>query len=318
MAKLKVVILKKHLLILLFPLLMQAQDTLKYRIAYYPTWAYDDLPAWKIDWGGLTHVILFSNGSTSTTSPYWLPCVNASDSLEIEFGFSNGEMHYLDSLVTICHRHGIKVMTTIQCVGIGAFDYIAADSVKTELFHNTLKGWMLRKGIDGWDLDLEGDPTSTQAQKVRFFRIGRRIGYHANFPNGRALIGIAAGRGLEYTWPAAQMDSMLTFYDMQCYTYQWMWNGSANATWFQTPVASPASCEGCENSSLSHDFLYGGSSFIQGWVDAGHDRSKFVAGYSTSCVSGFTGTDQLSVAWSNSYSDNSLFTVEGMTSYGGT
>jgi hypothetical protein len=97
-----------------------------------------------------------------------------------------------------------------------------------------------------------------------------------------------------------------------------MWNGSANATWFQTPVASPSSCGSCEASSLTRDALYGGSSFIDGYVANGHDRSKFVVGYATSCVTGFTGTDQLSVAWSDSYADNPLFIVEGMTSYGGT
>jgi hypothetical protein len=299
---------------------MQAQDTLKYRIAYYPTWAYDELPAWNIDWGGLNHIVLFTNGSITTTSPYWRPVANISDSLEIEFGPAynpDNYSHFLDSLVTICHRKGIKVMTTIQCVGDANFDYVASDSVRTQIFHNTLKSWMVRKGIDGWDLDLEDSP-ATQAERIRFLRIGRRVGYDAAFPNGRALIGIASGRGDEAEWTANQIDSMVTFYDMQCYTYQYMWNGSANATWFQTPVASPPSCGSCEASSLTRDALYGGSSFIDGYIANGHDRSKFVVGYATSCVTGFTGTDQLSVVWSNSYADNPLFIVEGMTSYGGT
>ena len=313
--------MKKLLFILLFPIVLQSAqvgDTLKYRITYYPTWAYGELDPWNIDWGGLTHVILFSNGSTSTTSPYWLPCVNASDSLEIEFGYSNGATHYLDSLTTICHRKGIKVMTTIQCVNDGAnFDYIVADSTRTETFFKSLKGWMVRKHIDGWDLDLESGG-ATQAQRLRFMRIGRRICYDAAFPSGRALIGIASGRQDEATWTASLVDTIVTFYDMQCYTYQWMWNGNANATWFQTPVNSPASCSGCDASSLTRDALYGGKSFLDGYVANGHDRSKFVVGYAASCVTGFTGTDQLSVAWSNSYADNPLFTVEAMTSYGGT
>jgi GH18 family chitinase len=298
----------------------QIGDTLKYRVTYYPTWAMNDINPWEIDWGGITHIILFSNGSTTNTSPYWLPVTSAGDSIEIEYGPSPSEINILDSLVTKAHREGRYVMTTIQCVGRGSFDYIATDSTRTQVFHDALKAWMLRKHIDGWDLDLEGEGTATRAECIRFLRIGRRVGYHAQFPNGRALMGIAAGRDNTDPWPAAQVDSMLTFYDMQGYTYQWMWDSgnSNNATWFQSPVASPASCGGCQNSSMSMDYLYGGDSFIHGYIDQGHDPSKFVFGYSTSCVTGFTGTNQLSVVWSDFYSDNSLVNVEDLVNHGGT
>ncbi|MGA9362905.1 MAG: hypothetical protein WBW16_01670, partial [Bacteroidota bacterium] len=43
-------------------------DTLAYRVAYYPSWCYGTqdqggygLPPQNVDWGGLTHVVLFSN-----------------------------------------------------------------------------------------------------------------------------------------------------------------------------------------------------------------------------------------------------------------
>jgi len=69
---------------------------------------------------------------------------------------------------------------------------------------------------------------------------------------------------------------------------------------------------------LSYDALYSYGSFIDGWVAAGHDRSKFVIGYATSCVTGFTGTNQLSVAWSDYFSDSKLTDVEDMVNHGGT
>jgi hypothetical protein len=297
----------------------QVGDTLKYRIAYYPTWAYDEINFWDIALGGLTHIVIFSNGNLSTTSPYWGPAIpgggGAVDSVEMEFGF--GSNHHLDSVTTISHRNGLKVLVCLQCVDGTQFDNVVADSTRTETFFKALKGWMIRKHIDGWDLDLESG-NATNAQRLRFLRIGRRICYDAAFPSGRALIGIATGRGDEANWTASLCDTCVTFYDMQAYTYQWMWNGSANATWFQTPVGSPASCSGCEASSLKRDALYGGSAFIDGYVANGHDKSKFVIGYATECVTAFTGTDQLSVAWSNNYADNSLYIVEGMVSYGGT
>jgi GH18 family chitinase len=296
----------------------QIGDTLKYRITYAPTWMYGELDPWNIDFGGLTHVINFTNGSMSQTSPYFLPLTSASDSSEIEFGFSGGTIHYLDSLTTICHRKNIKVMESIQCVSGTNFDYVASDSTRVETFFKAFKAWMIRKHIDGWDLDLESGG-ATQAQRLRFIRIGRRICYDKAFPNGRALIGIATGRGDEATWTASLIDTMITFMDMQAYTYQYMWSpsASANVTWFQTPVNSPASCANCENSSLKTDFLYGGKSFIDGYVANGHDKSKFVVGYATSCVTGFTGAEQLSTAWSNSIADNPLFSVEAMVNYGG-
>ena len=295
----------------------QVGDTLKYRIIYFPTWCFYELAPWEMDWRGATHVVLFMNGNMTKTSPYWSPVVpnggGGVDSMEVEFGSSNGATHYLDSLVSVCHRQGIKIMTTIQCVGgdaASAFDYISSDSARTQVFHNALKGWITRKHLDGWDLDLE-DASASQANQIRFIRIGRKVG------GTGIVIGIAAGRGLENNWTASQVDPIVDLYDMQMYTYEYMWNGSANATWFQTPVNSPASCTNCENSSLTKDFLYGGIPFVQGWVNAGHDKSKIVLGLATSCVAGFTGTDQLSVAWSNSISDNRLKDVEAMVNYGG-
>lgn len=70
-------------LFILLSTILSAQDTLQYRIAYYPTWAYDELPPWNIDWNnGLTHIVLFSDGNVSNTSPYWSPTTST------DYGFS--------------------------------------------------------------------------------------------------------------------------------------------------------------------------------------------------------------------------------------
>jgi GH18 family chitinase len=294
----------------------QSADTLQYRVAYYPVWCYADLPPWDIDFGGITHVNLFNEAFLSTTSPYWTPAFVANDSIDIEKrGISiNG----LDSLKTKLHREGRYVLVSLHCVDATELTYICADSTRTQVFHNTLKAWMVRKGMDGWDLNVETNWGGTTATMGRFIRIGRRVGYDAAFPNGRALIGIAMTRGTENWYPISEIDSMVTYYDVQMYSYQWMWNGSANATWFQTPTHSPASCGNCENSSMDKDFVYSQKPIIDSLVGYGLSRSKILAGYATSCVTGFTGTNQLSVAWSGSSSDLRLTDVEDMVNHGGT
>jgi hypothetical protein len=292
-------------LLFLFTVFLKSGDTLQYRIAYYPTWAYENLSPWNIDWdNGLTHVILFSDGNVSNVSPYWSPTPPT------DCGFSNNTVRYLDSLVAICHRNNIKVLITIQAVDATNFNYVATDSIRTQMFHNTLRAWIAQRNIDGWDLDLEGDNIPTTAQLTRFIRIGRR--------NSNLIIGIAASRGQQDRY-APEVDNMISFYDIQCYSYQWMWNDNLkkNATWFQTPVISPASCSGCQNSSLSTDYLSNGGSLIDGWVSAGHLKSKIVIGYSTSLVAGFLGTDQLNASFNSSISDKSLKDVENMINYGG-
>lgn len=317
--------MKRLLLILFIPFCLYAGDTLQYRVAYYPVWSYEDLPPYNLDFGGLTHIVLFNEAFLSTTSPYWTPAFVSDDSVDIER--RNVAYNALDSLVVHAHRNGLYVMVALQCVDGTVFNTIAADSTKTHVFHETLRDWMVRKDIDGWDLNLEsswkGDTedeeikAEARSELNRFMRIGRRLGYNASFPSGRALIGVACPRGWAEDYWASQ-DSMVTFYDVQAYNFEYMWTGSANATWFLTPVYSPTQPEGYQNNSLNYDLIYAGEPTIKGWTDAGHAKNKLVIGISTSMVAGFTGTDALGSTFTDIIYDYPLVDVEAMTSYGGT
>ena len=295
--------------------MLQAGDTLQYRVAYYPVWSYEYLNPYELEFGGLTHIVLFNEAFLSTTSPYWTPAFVANDSIDIER--RNVSYNALDSLVVHAHRNGVKVLVALHCVDGTEFNYVSADSTRTQVFHNTLKAWMVRKDLDGWDLNLESNWDENEANLNRFMRIGRRVGYDNSFPSGRALIGVACPRGFENNYWASQ-DSMVTFYDIQAYNFEYMWNGSANATWFLTPVYSPTQPGGYENSSLNYDFASGGVPTIQAWTDAGHAKSKIVIGISTSMVAGFTGTYSLGATFTGTILDYPLVSVEAMTSYGGT
>jgi hypothetical protein len=319
-------------------------DTLAYRVAYYPSWCMrpqDEaglgLPPQNIDWGGLTHVIIFGNGNrVVTSSPYWGPCQNSTDSIDITHGADGGSYDYLDSTVAIVHRAGLKILISINQASPTNFDAISGDSAKIETLSSSLVMWCLRHKIDGWDLDLEAS-SSSAANINRFIRIGRRTSYNANFsnyisalglpgfPNGRALIGIAAGRGDHSKYWGIQ-DSMVTFYDLQLYSMQYMWNGSAAATYFQTAAhhVAIAGCANCEAAGLDYDPISSSTAISTAWTNTGHALSKLVFGIATEMGGGFTGisglsqSKQLNCTYSGSVSFQRLQNTLAMTNYGGT
>ncbi|MGE5314923.1 MAG: glycosyl hydrolase family 18 protein [Acidobacteriota bacterium] len=267
----------------------------KWFTTYYSTWSMMPLgtselalPPWEIDWTGLTHVVLFDNGNVTKSPPYWAymfgpppkrPSDTESDSVSVEFNGvafpGSGAVHYMDSLVAIAHRRGVKVVITIQAVNPVNLNYVAADSLRTEVFVNTVASWAERKGFDGVELDWEGwasplPPASTVNRFVRM--LYRRIHSMKTRSGAPGLIMISAGSGHEDLYDPSQ-DFMVDQFNLQLYDYSYAWYAKigSNASWYLAPLHRGTVDPTFEGQA------YDTRGPLQ-WVAAGHDAKRIGLG----------------------------------------
>jgi GH18 family chitinase len=273
----------------------------KWFTTYYATWSMIPLgssnyalPPWEMDFRGLTHVVLFDNGNVTQTAPYWaymfnsIPADAETDSLGVEYnanaapGDGVNRVHYLDSLVTIAHRNGVKVVITIPAVAKTTpnLNYVTADSGRTQVFVNTLVAWAERKNLDGVELDWEGwagTSLPATAQVDRFVRmLYRRVHTMKTYTGAPGIIMISAGSSYQSYYSASQ-DYMVDQYNLQLYDYAYAWQGepvNSAVAWYISPLHQgnrPANFEGDSYETRGP---------LQ-WVAAGHDPKRIGLGIPT-------------------------------------
>ena len=338
------------MLVLVFSVLLShvaiANDTLAVRAFYVENYSYGSLdadigsgfalPPQNFAWGKnkTTHTIMFGGsgdaGMFTQTSPYWGPVSGGGDSVSLFFG--NTGQPFWRAWRDSTHANGGFFIQSFNAVSSTSFDFVAADSARSETFWRAFIMWAIRNEVDGGDLDAESS-TQSAANRTRFFRIGRRLGYNALWQgyitatgkpgfsrnNGKMIIGNALFM-LDTGWMLSSADSTIDFFDLQAYNYHNMWGGSGNRPWYQTPWGVPPgqACGTCEAGALGRGFS-SGVNLIQEWVNAGWSRKKIVVGFDPGAVTVYTGTTALGTGTPSGYqSDWARQDFEGLVSHGGT
>lgn len=261
----------------------QAQR-LNWVTVYYPVWAMRPLgsaawaiPPWEIDWTGITHVVHFNNTNVDSTPPFYRPVRVASDSIDLEFlGITNpgnGQwVHWQDSLITIAHRHAVKVLLNLSALGGSgekSLAYIAADSSRVHLLVSTMVGYARRKGYDGVEIDWE--PPSNRQDLSRLLRMFRR-GLDELIPGGQLLL--SPGSGQQNLYDPAVTNALVDQINLQLYDYAHAWGGAAvgaNVTWYTSPLSPGKIPRGMEGAAWST------RGPLQ-WIAAGHREDKLGVG----------------------------------------
>lgn len=262
----------------------------KWITVYFPTWAYGTLgqnawsiPPWEFKWQGITHVVNFygKGNVDSTISPYFIYITNPNDSIDFEFnGISNpgsgpsSWKHYQDSLITIAHRNGTKVLLSINAVDAAGLNFVAADSVRMDVFANAVVGYCERKHYDGVEVDWEGwihpiGPVSNISRLIRRFRS------RLNSSGTVRLLTFSPGSG-HWTRYDPSLDPLIDHFFLQMYDFASAWGGpvGSNISFYVAPL---------------HQGTVPPSSEIQGWdtrgplqwQSYGHDISKISVGTPT-------------------------------------
>ena len=302
---------------------------------YYPTWCMrpldDDgygLPPWDIKWDGITHIVVFMDGNVQTTSPYYGPRVNNSagraDSLEFQYGVAgagNGS-RYGDSLISIAHRNGVKILLTIQAVDAAELNFVAQDSTRSEVFARAAAGFAKNYGADGLELNWEDwiTPITSAVNVNRLVRILRRRMNDAWYPERPVLFTSASRLDAGLYW--ASQDSAIDMHNLQCYNFQQAWDPSAgsNRTWFQTPLLRgtdwQAQYPNLQCNALTYNFETMPQTVIDTWANLGHPRSKLGVGFG---VYGYIniGNDGPMQVQQNVFQDLQTWEMLALTNYGG-
>jgi GH18 family chitinase len=262
----------------------QSTNTRKWLTVYYPMWAMRQLgtsplalPPWEINWTGITHVVHFSNTNVDSVPPYYKPARSPADSIDLEFlGITNpGDgkwIHWQDSLITIAHRNGVKVILNLSALegsGEKSLAFVAADSARTQLLVNTMVAYSRRKGYDGIEVDWE--PPSNKADLSRLIRLFRNR-LDDSTPHGLLLISPGSGQYKIYDYTVTNL--MVDQLNLQCYDYVYAWGGPmarSNVTWYTAPLYTGSIPAGMEGMS------YTTRGPLQ-WIQAGHLKSKIGVG----------------------------------------
>jgi GH18 family chitinase len=261
---------------------LDAQQS-KWYVSYYPYWCSgyygtSDLAIapWEIDWSGyhITHVVHFMDGNVCQNPPY-STLAFAHDSADLErCAFKNpgiSSINWQDSLIKICHRKKVKVILVIQAVDPTNINYVAVDSVRTDVFANWLVGYCRRKGYDGLDLDWEGGMASANDVNRMVRRL--RVALNTMTPHGLLFVCPAGDAGAVYS---PSQDTCVDRFNYQAYTYAYAWHSGLqrNASWYVSPLHSGTTPAGFE--PLSWD-----NRGFKDWVRTGHDISRWNFGLPT-------------------------------------
>ena len=306
------------------PLLVAQQQNLWFTV-YYPTWLQMPLgeqdyglPPWEVDWTGITHIVHFDNENIQQTAPYLSYVVNnttgRNDSIDLFYnGIANpsgAHIPWADSLLTIAHRHGIKVLLSLVAVNAANLNYVASDSVRTEVFASAVVGFLMRHGYDGIELDWEGweSPITSPANVNRLVR-RLRAKLDTMTPRGLFLVSPSSDHAALY-WPS--QDHMIDQFNLQMYDLSYAWYPAINdnASWYISPLHRGTIPSGFEGEA------YDTRGPLQ-WVQAGHDRKKMgMLMPSFACV--YQGADGLFQNFSYLVFDLARRDVLELTKYGGT
>jgi GH18 family chitinase len=299
------------------------------------------LPPWEINWSGIDYVVHAGNGTVQQVAPYCTFVVgNAKgrqDSIDFTWGGLGtcGQYQYdwQDSLTTIAHRTGAKVLLAVNAVNPGeGLNYVMVDSFRTEIFATAYARYARRHHYDGLELNVEQwqTPIASVSALNRLTRILRGKLNEAYAPV-RPLLFSSASRD-DWNIYYANQDSVFDMHNLQCYNYASVWNKfqRRSQTWFQTPLRTQPGFPieengwflgvirslGLKKQALTDDIVTH-KSVVQNWIDAGHPRSKIGISIGAYGVA-FIGTDAWGSNFTAAYGDLPLFELEDMINYGGT
>jgi GH18 family chitinase len=252
--------------------------------AYYASWNqrplgstsynYEKLgqtPA-DVDWTGITNVVHFGNGNTTTTPPY---CTFAKDSTEITYGPDGNKTNYQSQLISTAHAHNVTVCLSIQAVDGAAMKAVVADQAKINVFAEWIVQYCKRHNYDGIELDWESSlPTSAQMTALI---TTLRATLDKYYSPQHALIVISPGLSDYNLYPAA-LDAAIDQYNVQLYALMWTPNDN-NASWHECAVYPGSSTNGTQGAI--NGTSAGGAGNLAKWVTAGHSWSKMGMGLPT-------------------------------------
>jgi GH18 family chitinase len=273
----------KRILIALLVLAPSAKA--QWYTAYYGTWSERPLGTSTynyevlgqeprdVDWTGITHVVHFGNGNTTTTPPY---STLATDDSELRFGpEGNQNVDYQQQLLQVCHARGIKVLLSIQAVDGTSVNYMCRDSIRVEVFADWFVGYCRERGYDGVEFDLESNfpPTDQLAMFIR--RI--RAALDAKYSPVHALFLLSPGLS-DYNRYPATLDQYIDQYNVQLYALMWTPNDN-NLTWHECCLYTGNTVGGTQGAidNLSN----GEEGHLQKWINAGHSPAKLGMGLPT-------------------------------------
>jgi hypothetical protein len=231
---------------------------------YYNTWCMGTDAQWSLGspWyistktyasqlGNTSHVIIFMGHEIvksdyapylSITKDYADASGNATDSLDFLWnGVNNPGAGYaswvsrggIEALRDSLHAKGGKLIVCIQAVNAATgFNYVLADSARTEVFTKAMARYINTHNFDGWDLNVENSQTYTNDQLVRFFRIGRR-----NMPSPKLITTVPpVTQWSAYTGAINYIDYVLP----QCYAYTGNNLNGQNVVFLKAPLTKTA------------------------------------------------------------------------------
>ncbi|MEK9136744.1 MAG: glycosyl hydrolase family 18 protein, partial [Bacteroidota bacterium] len=231
----------------------------------------------------------------STTSPYFTIVTNPNDSIEIQYnGIANPLCgppcwtDYQGQLITYAHQNGVKVLIDVHAVHPAGLNFVAADSVRTDVFVDAVVSYCERKGYDGVEIDWEGWQAPI-APRDDVSRLTRRFRARLDRMNPSGILVYAPGIFDTDTYDTA-FDAMIDQYNLQMYGYGQVWNPTvqSNSVWWNAPLRRGADCPGSEAKA------YDTQGPLQ-WIAGGHDRLKMGIGI-PSFGYVYKGQDQLCVA----------------------
>ncbi len=180
--------------------------------AYYPGYRQGTMPASKVDFSALTHVIHFSlipnTDGTLSTSANSITTANSSD------------------LVTRAHAAGKKVL--ISVAGGGSTFTNATSTTNLSRFVTNLVSFMTGRGYDGIDIDWEPITSSQTAQYTNFIT-SLRTSLNAISP--RPLLTVAAA-----TQPSLIGSLQSKFDQVNIMTYDMAGPWPGWVTWHNAPI----------------------------------------------------------------------------------
>ncbi len=198
---------------------------------YYPQWSEGPLsaktiPAWEIDWRGITHVIFNNNDNISSIEPWWLYVTSPSDSLKAFYG-AGGSVNYLDSLTKYAHVNGVAALVSIQSISNNNISRFVTDSIRTEIFVDAVVSWAERHHFDGVDLNWENWGGSHFADKNSNTRLLRRFRARLNrmksYYGARAVLTMAPNYFDYKVYYTPDVNATVDQVNIQCYA-----NATAN------------------------------------------------------------------------------------------
>ncbi|HYQ85621.1 MAG TPA: glycosyl hydrolase family 18 protein, partial [Bacteroidota bacterium] len=194
---------------------------------HYGYWWHYGVPPWRLPWSSMTHVVHFGGFYPSGTYPYY--------TIAKEWDVGVDGIRYQDSLIAIAHRNNVKVLMELgDNTGLG-YDSIAAqgDTVIQSWVHNVAT-YMLSKGYDGADVDLEPQPGPIQ--QAGWGRILHYLRDTLSTWNPRGIITVDVMSSYSINWNPDTLAATADHINLMEYDQGGKWSSS---TTFNSPLYAP-------------------------------------------------------------------------------